>query len=138
MLAVIGVNSLLHMPRGEDPDFQAPQFNVVVIYPGTSPKDMEQLVVDKMEKKINELDDIKRIRSKMDDGLAVLTVEFKYETDPEKKYQDLVREMDALRSDLPADIFDIDILKFSPSDVNIMQVALMSETAPYSELEHWS
>jgi len=25
------------MPRGEDPDFQAPQFNVIV-YPGTSPK----------------------------------------------------------------------------------------------------
>src|SRR5439155_14395052 len=101
MLIAIGVNSLFNMPRGEDPDFQAPQFNVVVIYPGTSPKDMEQLVVDKIEKKINELDDIKRIRSKMDDGLAVLTVEFKYETDPDKKYQDLVREMDALRPDLP-------------------------------------
>src|SRR3954463_12947608 len=138
MLIAIGVNSLLNMPRGEDPDFQAPQFNVVVIYPGTSPKDMEQLVVDKIEKKVNELDDIKRIVSKMDDGLAVITVEFKYETDPDKKYQDLVREMDALRSDLPADIFDIDILKFNPSDVNITQVALMSETAPYSDLEHWS
>jgi len=138
MLIAIGVNSLMNMPRGEDPDFQAPQFNVVVIYPGTSPKDMEQLVIDKIEKKVNELDDIKRIVSKMDDGLGVITVEFKYETDADKKYQDLVREMDAIRPDLPADIFDIDILKFSPSDVNIMQVALMSETANYSELEHWS
>src|ERR1035438_5202638 len=138
MLVAIGVNSLFNMPRGEDPDFQAPEFSVVVIYPGTSPRDMEQLVVDKLEKKINELDDIKNIITKMDDGLALIDVKFKYETDPDKKYQDLVREMDAIRPELPADINDIQILKFSPSDVNIIQVALMSETAPYSELEAYS
>ena len=51
MLIAIGVNSLLNMPRGEDPDFQAPQFSVVVVYPGTSPKDMEELVADPVEKR---------------------------------------------------------------------------------------
>jgi multidrug efflux pump subunit AcrB len=138
MLVAIGLNSLLTMPRGEDPDFQAPEFNIAVIYPGTSPKDMEQLVVNKMEKKLNELDDIKKIVSKIDDGLAVIDVAFKYQTDPDKKYQDVVRELDAIRPELPADIQDIQILKFSPSDVNIIQVALMSETAPYSDMEAWS
>ena len=33
--------------------------------------------------------------------------------------------MDALRPDLPADIFDINIIKFSLSDVNIAQFVLM-------------
>jgi multidrug efflux pump subunit AcrB len=138
MLIAIGVNSLLNMPRGEDPDFQAPQFNVVVVYPGTSPKDLEELVVDPIEKRMNELDDIKHIVSRIDDGLAVIRVEFKYETDPDKKYQDVVREVDALRTQLPQDILNIDIQKFSPSDVNIIQVALLSETAPYKDLEAWS
>jgi multidrug efflux pump subunit AcrB len=46
----------------------------------------------------------------------------------------MVREMDAIRPDLPADVFDIDVMKFSPSDVNIIQVALMSETTPYKDL----
>lgn len=138
MLAAIGFSALLTMPRGEDPDFQAPTFSAIVVYPGTSPKDMEELVVDPIEKKMNELDDVKRIRSRMDDGLAVVSVEFKYESDPDKKYQDVVRELDGLRGELPADILSIDILKFSPSDVNILQVALLSETAPYKELEDWS
>src|SRR5690349_16193479 len=138
MLIAIGVNSLLNMPRGEDPDFQAPQFSVVVVYPGTSPKDMEELVADPVEKRMNELDDIKRIVTRIDDGLAVIRVEFKYETDPDKKYQDVVREMDALRNNLPPDILDIDIQKFSPSDVNILQIALLSETTPYKDLEEWS
>ena len=138
MLIAIGVNSLLHMPRGEDPDFQAPQFNAIVIYPGTSPKDMETLVVDPMEKKLNEMDDIKRIITRIDDGLAVIRIDFKYSSSPDKKYQDLVREIDALRGTLPKDILSINIMKFSPSDVNIAQIALMSETAPYKDLEEWS
>lgn len=138
MLAAIGVNSLLNMPRGEDPDIQAPQFSAIVIYPGTSPKDMEELVVDPIEKRFNEMDDVKRIRSTIDDGLAVISIEFKYETDPDKKYQDVVRELGAIRPDLPADIQSIKIQKFTPSDVNILQVALVSETTPYRELEEWS
>src|SRR5215831_12246475 len=77
MLVAIGVNSLINMPRGEDPDFQSPQFAVVVSYPGTGPKDMEELVADKIEKKLNELDDVKRITSKIDDGLAVINIQFK-------------------------------------------------------------
>lgn len=138
MLIAIGINSLLNMPRGEDPDFQAPQFAAVIIYPGTSPKDMEELVVDPVEKKMNELDDIKRIVSRVDDGLAVVRIEFKYETDPDKKYQDVVRELDGMRAELPQDILDIEIQKFSPSDVNILQIGLLSETAPYKDLEEWS
>lgn len=137
-LIVIGVNSFINMPRSEDPDFQAPQFGVVVVYPGTSPKDMEELVVDPMEKKFNELDDIKHVVSNMGDGLAVIRIEFKYESDPDKKYQDVVRELDALRGQLPQDVLDITVQKFSPSDVNILQVALMSETAPYKDMEEWS
>jgi multidrug efflux pump subunit AcrB len=138
MLIAIGVNSLFNMPRGEDPDFQAPQFAAVVIYPGTSPKDLEDLVVDPIEKKMNELDDIKKITSRIEDGLAVVRIDFKYETDPDRKYQDVVRELDALRGQLPQDILDIEVQKFSPSDVNIIQVGLLSETAPYRELEEWS
>ncbi len=138
MLALIGVSSLFNMPRGEDPDFQAPTFSAIVIYPGTSPKDMEELVVNPIEKRFNAMDDVKRIRSSIDDGLAVIEMEFKYQTDPDKKYQDVIRELDAVRPELPADILSTEIQRFSPSDVNILQVGLLSETAPYSQLEEWS
>ena len=138
MLAAIGMNSLFNMPRGEDPDTESPSFSAIVIYPGTSPKDIEELVVDPIEKRFNEMDDVKRIRSQIDDGLAVIQIEFKYSTDPDKKYQDVIRELNAIRGDLPKDILSIDIQKFTPSDVNILQVGLLSETAPYRDLEEWS
>ena len=40
----LGLNSLMNMPRGEDPPFGAPIFVVSAVYPGTTPADMEQLV----------------------------------------------------------------------------------------------
>jgi multidrug efflux pump subunit AcrB len=134
----LGLYSLFTMPRSEDPDIHPPQFTVVVIYPGTNPKDMEQLVVDPMEKKINELDDIKHVITDVSDGLAVMQVQYKYSSDPDDKYQELVREINALRNNLPADINDIRINKQIPSDVSIYQYALISENATYAQLKKYS
>jgi multidrug efflux pump subunit AcrB len=133
-LMAMGIGSLVNMPRGEDPDFQAPQFAIIVVYPGTGPVDMEKLIVDPIEKRINELDDVKRITTRIDDGLTLIRVDFKYETDPDKKYQDMVREVSALKAQLPPEILALNLVRFSPSDVNIVQVGLVSEVASYKEL----
>ena len=61
LLMSLGLSSLFNMPRGEDPETEAPTYSIIVVYPGTSPADMEKIVVDPFEKKINELDDIKKI-----------------------------------------------------------------------------
>ena len=135
MAVALGVTTLLTMPRSEDPEIEAPQFSVIVVYPGTSPEDMEELVVDPLEEKIHELDDMKRIRTVINDGLAVLRVEYKYESDPDEKYQELIREVNSLRGQLPQDIYSLDIQKFQPSDVNIIQVALISENASRAQLK---
>lgn len=138
MAVAVGVTTLLTMPRSEDPEIEAPQFAVIVVYPGTSPIDMEELVVDPIEKKVHELEDMKRIKTTIKDGLAVIRVEFKYETDPDDKYQVLVSEINGLRQELPRDIYSLDIHKFQPSDVNIMQVALISENASKAKLKYYA
>ena len=99
---------MLKMPR-RGPDAEAPTFSAIILYPGTSPKDMEELVVNPIEKRFNAMDDVKRIRSTIDDGLAVVQLEFNYSTDPDKKYQDVIRELNAARPELPGDILSIDI-----------------------------
>ena len=135
MAVALGVTTLFTMPRSEDPEIESPQYTVIVVYPGTSPMDMEELVVDPIEEKINELEDMKRIRTSISDGLAVFRVEYKYESDPEEKYQELVREINSLRPELPRDIFSLEINKLQPSDVNIVQIALISENASRAKLK---
>ncbi len=60
MVIVLGITTVITMPRAEDPDLKFPEFPVVIIYPGTSPEDMEELVVKPLEQKIFALEDIKR------------------------------------------------------------------------------
>jgi multidrug efflux pump subunit AcrB len=135
MVAVVGVVTMLTMPRAEDPQINPPTYPIVVVYPGTSPKDMEELVVKPMEDKLYELENIDKIVTSIEDGLAILKVEFKYGVNIDNKYQEVVREVNALRADLPKDILKIDIRKIDPSDVTIVQTALVSENASYAELK---
>jgi len=130
----IGISSLLNMPRGEDPSFSAPTSVIVAVYPGASPKDVEKLVADPIEKKMKELNDIKRIKSSIDDGLLVTTVEFTFGSDVNEKYNEVVREVNSIRATLPAELLSLDINKVSASDVNTYQSALVSQTASYKQL----
>lgn len=138
MIIALGLTTILNMPRSEDPELSAPTFPVIVVYPGTSPKDMEELVVDPLEKEISGLDDIKRVRSTIGDGVAVLRVEYKYNSDVDAKYQEIVRVVNSKRTDLPPDILSIEVQKWQPSDVNILQIALISENAPRDKLKWYA
>ena len=135
MVVAVSATTVLNMPRAEDPDIHPPQYPIVVIYPGTSPKDMEELVVKPIEKKVSELENLKKITTEIDDGVTVITVEFKYNSNVEAKYQELVREVNAIRPELPPDIFSLKISKISPTDVNVLQLALISENASNESLK---
>ncbi|MEB2778341.1 efflux RND transporter permease subunit [Algoriphagus sp. D3-2-R+10] len=133
-ILALGVNSLVNMPRGEDPEVNFPRFFVIAVYPGASPLDMEDQVVEPLENLINELDDLKKFRSTIEDGLAVIDVEFDFGVDRDEKYSQLVREVNAARNELPNDIYLLEVEEFNSSDVNIFQIALISETASYAEM----
>ena len=136
MIIVLGLTTLLNMSRSEDPEMHAPTFTVVVVYPGTSPGDMEELVVKPLEKEIWGLENIKRIRTTIGDGVAAIRVEYKYNSNVDNKYQEIVRVVNSKRPELPADIASIDVQKFQPSDVNIIQVALVSENASREKMKY--
>jgi multidrug efflux pump subunit AcrB len=138
MTIVVSFTTLITMPRAEDPDLHSPRFPIVAIYPGTSPKDMEELVVKPIEKKVSELEDLKKITTTIDDGVAVIDVEYKYESDVDAKYQELVREVNALRPDLPDDIYSLEVKKVTPSDVSVLQMALVSENASDERLRYFA
>jgi len=135
LLIAVGVNSLINIPRSEDPEFRAPVPTVVAVYPGADPQDIERLVVDPIEDAVNELDDIKRIDSRSLDGVGVVQIEFQWHTDPDDVYDEVVREVNRIRSQLPADLASLEVRKAGSGLVNIAQVALVSETAEYRELK---
>jgi multidrug efflux pump subunit AcrB len=137
-LIVMGWFAFASVPREEDPFFKIPGFFITTIYPGADPKDLERLVAKPIEDRLAELDDVKTIETTITDGVAFLAIEFIASADAEKKYDEVSREVNALRPELPQDIADIEIRKLSPGLVNIVQLALVSDDAPYRELEDYA
>ncbi len=135
LITIAGLNSYLNMPRMENPETKMPGASVIVIYPGTNPVDMEHLVVTPIEDVLNELDDIKSIETSINDGLAVIHIEFYYETDADKKFDDVVEKVNTVRNDLPDDIYEINIQQWTVTDVCMMQLALVSDSVEYKILQ---
>lgn len=125
LLSAVGWHAWQKIPRGEDPHFPIPVVTVVAVYPGADPADMEKLVADPLEDAINRIDDVKDIWSDSEDGLAIVRVEFDWSKDPEKKYDEALREINAVRAELPDGLASLDITKASPGLVNILQLALV-------------
>ncbi len=135
LLTVFGIYSYLKMPRTENPSVYVPGGSIVVVYPGAGPRDMEQLIALPLEESVNELDDIRRIETEIRNGIAIISVEFSYNTDPKKKYDELVRQVNSTRSRLPEGITRLDIVEWTSSDVAILQLAFFSDSASYRLLE---
>ena len=91
-----------------------------------------------IEDRLAELDDVKKMETTIIDGVAVIAIEFEADTDADKKYDEVTREVNALRPELPQDIAQLEIRKIAPSLVNIVELALVSEDAPYRELEDYA
>jgi CzcA family heavy metal efflux pump len=134
-LVVLGWFAFASVPREEDPNFKIPAFFITSVFPGADPKDLERLVVKPIEDRLAELDDVRKIETTITDGVAVIGIEFEADTDADKKFDEVTREVNALRPELPADIARVEIDKISPGLVNIIELALVSEDAPYRELE---
>ncbi|NQT26274.1 efflux RND transporter permease subunit [candidate division KSB1 bacterium] len=135
LLVLNGVVSLLRMPKSEDPQVQPVGSSVIVVYPGGSPTDMEELIATPIEEALNELEDIRYLESFSEDGLTDVAIEFESGTDPDEKYADVVQKVNSIRSQLPENILFLETVQWSISDVHILQLALVSDSARYALLE---
>jgi multidrug efflux pump subunit AcrB len=135
LLVIAGLTSYFTMPRTENPTIFMPGASVVVIYPGASPNDLEQLIAIPIEEAINELEDIKSIETTIRDGLVSVAVEFVFGTNAKEKYNDVVDKVNDIKNNLPQDIYNIETIRWSSGDVNILQLAIVSDSAEYYELE---
>jgi len=135
LASLFGGYAFLVMPRSEDPQMAIPGASVVVVYPGASPLELEHLVIDPIEKAVNELEDIKQINSASGNGIAELGMEFELGSDADEKFREFVEKIESVRGTLPEEVVRLETFKWEVGSVNILQLALVSETAAYAELQ---
>ncbi|MEO1077328.1 MAG: efflux RND transporter permease subunit, partial [Bacteroidota bacterium] len=135
LATLLGVQSFLSMPRSEDPQFDIATSRVIAVFPGANPEDVESLVVDPLEAALYELDDLKKLETTIQDGLAVVVAEFEAYADADETHDEVTQAVAQVRPTLPDGVAAVNIIQTSPTDATIFQVALTSETASYRALK---
>jgi len=129
-ITLIGIISLLSLPIEADPEVKIPIAIVSTVYPGASPADIENLITDKLEEKLINLDNLDSLTSSSTEGLSSITVEFDAKADLTESIRDLRDEVDNAKTSLPEDANDPMILEISLSDAPIITVSLLANLPP--------
>jgi HAE1 family hydrophobic/amphiphilic exporter-1 len=133
-LVIFGIFALISIDVDEFPDLTNPIVFVSVPYPGASPSQVEQEVVERMEEAFGSLSGIDEIRSTSLDGFATIIVQFVFGKDPDQGVQDVRDAISGIRNDLPAEMKEPVLRKFDPNDLPIVSLVLASDRLSTPEL----
>jgi len=125
--AIFGVLAYKTLPMQLFPDTAPPLVNVITTYPGASAEDVAERVSRPLEEAFASLESVVNVKSSSQDNLSIVSVEFHYGREVDLAAVDAQNAISRIRSDLPAEIREPQILKFSTSDRPIITVGVIAE-----------
>ncbi|MFA5123737.1 efflux RND transporter permease subunit [Zavarzinia sp.] len=126
MLTFAGVLAFKNMRIQQFMDIDLPTVTVTATLPGAAPGQMETEVGRKIENAMATLQGIKHIYTKVQDGTATVTVEFRLEKPTQEAVDDVRDAMSRIRADLPGDLRDPVITRMSVAGAPILTYTIAS------------
>jgi len=120
MLTLAGLMGFRWMKIQQFPDIDLPTVTVTASLPGASPAQLESQVARKLENQLATLQDVKHIYTTVQDGVAIVTTEFRLEKSTQSAVDDVRDAVSRVRGDLPADLRDPVISKMELSGLPIL------------------
>ena len=103
-LIVFGLSSIFSSQLELIPEMEMPMLIISAVYPGASPDDVDQLVISKIEDEIGTLSGVDSVTSMSSENFGMVLVQYDYDQDIDKAYDDLKKKLDWIKSDLPDDV----------------------------------
>jgi HAE1 family hydrophobic/amphiphilic exporter-1 len=122
------------------PDITFPGMQVVIPYAGSTPEEMEQLVVRPVEEALATLSGIEEIRATAQSDQAQFVVLFDWDRDAEAAAFEVRTKIDSIRSELPAGADRVLLQAFSASDQPVTVIRIASDqdlTDQYDNLDKY-
>lgn len=132
MLSLIGlgVYAVFLIPKESAPEVIVPIGIVTTVYPGASASDIEELITNKLEDAIENVDDLENLTSTSRDDVSSITAEFTASADIDKSIQNLKDAIDSAKSELPKDANDPIVTEVNFADQPILVLSVSSDLTP--------
>ena len=122
---LMGLIAVLFTPREENPQIDVPAANVIVVYPGASSKEVQNVIVEPLERTLKAMTGVKHVYGMAMNSVGVVTVRFKIGQDKvrsmSKLYDRVMQNLDKLPKGVmpplvkPIDIDEVPIVTFALS-----------------------
>lgn len=129
-LALLGIYSMLTIPKESNPEVNIPFAIVSTPFPGANAVDVERFVTNELEDALLGLEDVKEVTSTSSLGFSSVAIEFTIGTDIDKRLQDMQEAVNRKVGALPSDAGDPLVQRVSFDDTPIKSYAF---SGPYSE-----
>ncbi|WP_298348837.1 efflux RND transporter permease subunit [uncultured Dokdonia sp.] len=124
LFLALGMGAYLGMARENFPEINETKIYISAPYPGNTAEDIERLIVDPLEDKLQNLSDVVEVLSTSQEDYAIITVEFKEDVDVQVAKQRVKDEVDSetANEDWPTfnnakvepNVFDLSISEETP------------------------
>ena len=114
-LIVFGLSSVMKSPLELMPDMNMSMMIVMTVYSGASPDDVSELVTKPIEDRASTLSGLDTISSQSKENMSIVMLKYKYGTDMNDAYDDLKKQMDLAKVELPEDADDPIMLELNTS-----------------------
>lgn len=132
---LLGLFALVVTPREEEPQIVVPMIDVIVTYPGASPKEVEERVTRPMEKLLWEIRGVEYVYSIVKPGFNLTIVRFYVGENMEDSLVNLYNKLMSNYDRIPPGVSQPIVKPKSIDDVPILTLTLWSENRQYSGFE---
>ncbi|MEZ4649926.1 MAG: efflux RND transporter permease subunit [Candidatus Eisenbacteria bacterium] len=134
----LGVLGFLRMPRQEDPTLSAFSGVITVVYPGASVDEIEEEIIEPLERAIHGLEEVDLVESTARPGFATVNAEFREDSDKDRAFDLLLQELSAVEPNFPDGVVDVRSFAGKPSNVAVMQIVVHSAGGDRAQLLDWA
>jgi len=133
----IGVISILKLPLEMMPDTSFPGLMVQVPYPSSSPEEVERTITRPLEDALATINNLENLSSTSSASSAFIHMQFKGGTNMDLASMEIRDKIDQIRDQLPDDIENIRIRRFSMNDRPVINFSL-ALPGDLENLYYWS
>lgn len=129
LIVVIGVFSFIQIPRRLNPEIKIPIVSVTTVLPGASPQDVETLVTDPIEDKLQDVKGVDVMTSVSSENASSVVIQFLSSVNTDKARNDVQTAVDSV-TDLPTDAKTPVVTLFDFEDQPIWTFAILTKSDP--------
>ncbi|GAA0593033.1 efflux RND transporter permease subunit [Caenispirillum bisanense] len=124
LILLAGSITFVQIPKESAPDINIPLIYVSLSHTGISPDDAVRMLIKPMEKELRTVEGVKEMRSTAFEGGANVLLEFEAGFDADKALNDVRRQVDKAKTELPSDTDEPKVNEVNFSLFPVLVIAL--------------